>query len=78
MAWEIDTASASASLRMLRLRAGRASDRAMEVASTEVTLTSASVPSLTGPSGAGIGHSATCFAAVGVVPTSIASSRFLS
>ena len=38
MAWEIDTASASASLRMLRLSAGRPSDRAMEVVSTEVDL----------------------------------------
>ena len=78
MEWEIDTASASASFKMLRLSAGRLSERAIEVASTDFTFTSARVPSLTGPSGAGIGQSATCWAAVGVVPTSIASSRFLS
>ena len=44
--WEISTASASVSLRMLTLSAGRPSDRAIVVASTDCTSTAASVPSL--------------------------------
>ncbi len=41
----------------------------MVVASTERTATSAIFPSLTGPSGAGIGQAATCLALVVDLPT---------
>ena len=46
----------------------------MVVASIDSTRTAPSVPSFTGPSGAGIGQEATCLAAVGVSPTWMASS----
>ena len=73
------TASAPVSLRMLTLSAGRPSDRAMVVASTDWTSTSASVPSFTGPSGAGIGQLADLLGAGrSSSPTWMASSMFPS
>ena len=68
------TESASLSLRMLTLSAGRPSERAMVVASTERTATSATEASLTGRSVAGTYQPATCRAVVGVWPTWMASS----
>ncbi len=74
MVCETSTASAVLSFRTLMLRAGRPLERATVVASTERTSTSAIVPSLTGPSGAGIDQAATCLALVVALPTWMASS----
>ena len=58
----------------MRSRAGRPSERAMVVASTERTATSAIEASRTGPSGAGTYQPATSLALTGVRPTWMASS----
>ncbi len=74
MVCDSSTESASDSLRMLTLSAGRPSERAMVVASIDRTATSATELSRTGPSAAGIDHRAICRALLGVRPTWMASS----
>ena len=75
---EIATASASVSLRTARLRAGLPSARAMEVDSIDSTFTSATAESGTGFFGVGTCRARNCLTVLVAVPTSTASSRFLS